>query len=118
MADEVEKNFQKKINKKLFFLKIIFFLKKKKKIFLLIFFLKIFYPLSPFSLVFAEPPISYVTYFPSLITCSVAKNIAFLISGSPRYSTIQAPDNMAAVGFTLFIPLYFGALPCAGSNIA
>ena len=46
------------------------------------------------------------------------RKIAFLISGSPKYSAIHAPDKMAAVGFTLSIPLYFGALPCAGSNIA
>ncbi|SVA57238.1 uncharacterized protein METZ01_LOCUS110092, partial [marine metagenome] len=51
-----------------------------------------------------------------MITSSVAANTASLISGSPRYSAIHAPDNTAAVGFTLSIPLYFGALPCAGSN--
>ncbi|SVD47199.1 uncharacterized protein METZ01_LOCUS400053, partial [marine metagenome] len=34
-----------------------------------------------------------VTYFPSLITSSVAANTAFLISGSPRYSAIHAPDK-------------------------
>ena len=40
-----------------------------------------------------------------------AEKIAFRISGSPKYSSIQAPDKIAAVGFTLSIPLYFGALP-------
>src|SRR5207302_384634 len=36
----------------------------------------------------------------------------------PRYSTIITPASISAVGFTLSMPAYFGALPWTGSNTA
>lgn len=68
-------------------------------------------------LMLALPPISYVVV-PAAIVCPVARMIRSAAPSSPRYWSIHAPARIVAHGFTLFIPLYFGAEPCAGSNIA
>src|SRR6058998_129584 len=39
-------------------------------------------------------------------------------SRHPRYSSIMTPARISAVGLTLSIPAYFGALPWTGSNSA
>src|SRR5712692_2077461 len=60
---------------------------------------------------------SYVTTFdPTTVLMAERRRTA--ASGHPRYSSIITPASISAVGLTLSIPAYFGALPCTGSNSA
>src|SRR6266571_2997546 len=60
---------------------------------------------------------SYVTTFDpmTVFTADCRRTAA---SRHPRYSSIITPASISAVGLTLSIPAYFGALPCTGSNNA
>src|SRR2546421_1763391 len=60
---------------------------------------------------------SYVTTFEAT-TLRTASRSRTAASCHPRYSSIITPASISAVGFTLSIPAYFGALPWTGSNTA
>ncbi len=53
---------------------------------------------------------------PSAITAAVASSIRRPISVSPSQSSIILAARMVAIGFTLYMPAYFGAEPCEGSK--
>src|SRR3989440_4000779 len=60
---------------------------------------------------------SYVTTFEATTVRTASRNRT-AASCHPRYSSIITPASISAVGFTLSIPAYFGALPWTGSNTA
>src|SRR5437763_544345 len=60
---------------------------------------------------------SYVTSFEATTLRTASRNRT-AASCHPRYSSIITPASISAVGFTLSIPAYFGALPWTGSNTA
>src|SRR5438132_2077128 len=60
---------------------------------------------------------SYVTTFGATTLRTASRNRTGA-SCHPRYSSIITPASISAVGFTLSIPAYFGALPWTGSNTA
>src|SRR5438128_3252873 len=60
---------------------------------------------------------SYVTTFEPT-TDLTAERRRPAASRQPRYSSIITPASISAVGLTLSIPAYFGALPWTGSNSA
>src|SRR2546426_747514 len=60
---------------------------------------------------------SYVTTFDPT-TVFTADRSRMAASRHPRYSSIITPARISAVGLTLSIPAYFGALPWTGSNSA
>src|SRR5205807_1979521 len=52
------------------------------------------------------------------VTFRTASRSRVAASFQPRYSNIITPASISAVGFTLFRPAYFGALPWTGSKTA
>src|SRR5437016_5476462 len=60
---------------------------------------------------------SYVTTFDATTLRTASRNRT-AASCHPRYSSIITPASISAVGFTLSMPAYFGALPWTGSNTA
>ena len=52
------------------------------------------------------------------MTAASAASSRSAAASSPRCRNISTPLNIMAIGFTLFIPLYFGALPWVASNTA